>query len=168
MGVFCCRMNCDDVLDGVKKNWQEIWIERCRVYEYMARRICLGETTFKTGTRFKWVHSLEDVLRSFGVTLPHLVVALPLPLPFYGQTFRRERKQSVSYCSLRTYMFWWSCRVSFTKKSLVITEVDKLALTFALGILLASTKCYAFRNHKQSRWLLLTTRHTHYCSHYSL
>jgi hypothetical protein len=63
------------------------------------------EKTFKTGTRFKWVHSLEDVLGSFGVTLPYLVVALPLPLPFYGQTSRRERKRSVSCCGLRTYMF---------------------------------------------------------------
>ena len=65
----------------------------------------MGETAFKTGTRFKWVHSLEDVLRSFSVTLPHLVVALSLPLSFYGETFRGERRHSVSYCSLRTYVF---------------------------------------------------------------
>jgi hypothetical protein len=89
------------------ENGQEISMERCRMYVYIARRICLGETTFKTGIRFKWVHSLEDVVRSFGVTLPHLVVALALPLPFYGQTFRREYKQSVSCYSLRTYCTCW-------------------------------------------------------------
>ena len=111
------------------KKFRSNVVECCRVY--IARRICLGETTFKTATRFKWVHSLEDVLRSFGATLPHLVVALPLPFPFYGQTFRRERKQSVSCCSLERTCFGGAAECLSRRKALSMTEVDKLTITFA-------------------------------------